>query len=72
MNSSTDLYWLLHATVPVNGYVNGTTPLARGIVWLYRHATRSRQRVRLRQSAMISAVRTSANSGGKGSAKPHQ
>ena len=36
MNAPNDLRWLLFATVPVNGYINVATPLARGIVWLGR------------------------------------
>jgi hypothetical protein len=44
MNSHLDLRWLLFATVPVNGYINSATPIARGIVWLWRRATRSGQR----------------------------
>ena len=36
MNTPNDIRWLLFATVPVHGYINLATPVARGIVWLLR------------------------------------
>ena len=44
MNTPNDLRWLLFATVPVHGYINLATPIARGIVWLYRRVVGSGQR----------------------------
>lgn len=40
MNTPNDLRWIMFATVPVHGYVNVNvaTPIARGIVWMYRRA----------------------------------
>ena len=47
MNTPNDLQRIMFATVPVNGYANGdpVTPIARGIVWLYRRLADSWQRV---------------------------
>lgn len=38
MNTPTDLRAIMFATVPVYGYANFNivTPVARGLVWLYR------------------------------------
>ena len=53
MNTPNDLRWLLFATVPVQGYINFATPIARGIGWLCRRAVdslrTSRRRVADRQ-----------------------
>jgi hypothetical protein len=38
MNTPNDLRWLLFATVPTYGHFNFATPVARGIVWLFRRA----------------------------------
>lgn len=42
MNAPNDIRWLLFATVPVHGYINVSTPIARGIVWLWRRGADSR------------------------------
>ena len=45
MNTPNDLRWLLFATVPTHGYINFSTPIARGIVHLCRRAVDSVRRV---------------------------
>ena len=45
MNTPNDLRWIMFATVPVHGYanVNVVTPIAHGIVWLYRRLAGGRR-----------------------------
>ena len=53
MNTPNDLRWIMFATVPVHGYANVdvVTPMARGIVWLYRRASAQVRRRVLRRAA---------------------
>ena len=57
MNTPNDLRWIMFATVPVHGYanVNVVTPVARGIVWLYRRLVDGRRRMVHRAAENIAA-----------------
>ena len=44
MNTPNDLRWLLFATVPTHGYINFSTPIARGILHLCRREADSVRR----------------------------
>jgi hypothetical protein len=57
MNTSHDLRWILFATVPVHGYANVdvVTPIARGIVWLYRRLAADRRRMVRRAAENVAA-----------------
>ena len=51
MNAPNDLRWIMFAPVPVHANVDVVTPMARGIVWLYRRAGAHVRRQVLRRAA---------------------
>jgi hypothetical protein len=57
MNTPNDIRWLLFATVPFHGNINLATPIARGLIWLFRRIAgsvqASRKRVTERQGAPV-------------------